>query len=74
MTTYRVVQTFSKAQGMAGVRLGMCFAHPEIITMMNKVKAPYNLNVLTQEAVLRRLEEQGLVQQQVQQILRKNSV
>ena len=64
-----VVQTFSKAQGMAGVRLGMCFAHPEIIALMNKVKAPYNLNVLTQEAVLRRLEEQGLVQQQVQQIL-----
>ena len=64
-----VVQTFSKAQGMAGVRLGMCFAHPEIIALMNKVKAPYNLNVLTQEAVLRRLEEQGVVQQQVQQIL-----
>ena len=65
-----MVQTFSKAQGMAGVRLGMCFAHPEIIALMNK--APYNLNVLTQEAVLRRLE-QGLVQQQVQQILTEKS-
>lgn len=63
-----VVQTFSKAQGMAGVRLGMCFAHPAIIQLMNKLKAPYNINVLTQEAVLKRLEEQGLVQQQVQYI------
>lgn len=64
-----VVQTFSKAQGMAGVRLGMGFAHPEIIGLMNKVKAPYNLNVLTQNAVLNRLDEQGVVQQQVHQIL-----
>lgn len=64
-----VVQTFSKAQGMAGVRLGMCFADPEIVALMNKVKAPYNLNVLTQNAVLKRLDEQGVVQQQVHQIL-----
>jgi len=63
-----VVQTFSKAQGMAGVRLGMCFAHPVIIDLMNKLKAPYNINSLTQEAVLKRLEEQGLVKQQVQRI------
>ena len=64
-----IVQTFSKAQGMAGVRLGMCFAHPEIIALMHKVKAPYNINILTQDAVLKRLDEQGIVQQQVQQIL-----
>lgn len=63
-----VVQTFSKAQGLAGVRLGMCFAHPQIVDLMNKVKAPYNINVLTQDAVLKRLEEQGLIQQQVHQI------
>jgi len=63
-----VVQTFSKAQGLAGLRLGMAFAHPEIIGLMNKVKAPYNINVLTQKEVMRRLEEQGLIQQQVHQI------
>ncbi len=63
-----VVQTFSKAQGLAGIRLGMCFADPQIIHLMNKVKAPYNINVLSQAAVLKRLEEQGLIQQQVQQI------
>ena len=63
-----VVQTFSKAQGLAGLRLGMAFAHPEIIGLINKVKAPYNINVLTQNEVMRRLEEQGLIQQQVHQI------
>ena len=63
-----VVQTFSKAQGLAGLRLGMAFAHPEIIGLMNKVKAPYNINILTQNEVMRRLEEQGLIQQQVHQI------
>ena len=63
-----VVQTFSKAQGLAGVRLGMCFGDPQIIHLMNKLKAPYNINVLTQDAVLERLEEQGIIQQQVLQI------
>jgi len=63
-----VVQTFSKAQGLAGVRLGMCFAHPLIIDLMNKLKAPYNINVLTQDVVLKQLEEQGLIQQQVHHI------
>ena len=63
-----VVQTFSKAQGLAGVRLGMCFGDPLIIDLMNKVKAPYNINVLTQDTVIKRLDEQGLVQQQVHQI------
>ena len=63
-----VVQTFSKAQGLAGVRLGMCFGEPQIIHLMNKLKAPYNINVLSQDAVLKRLEEQGLIQQQVLQI------
>ena len=54
---------------MAGVRLGMSFAHPQIIDLMNKVKAPYNINTLTQELVLKRLEEQGVVQQEAHQIL-----
>ena len=63
-----VVQTFSKAQGLAGLRLGMAFAHSEIINLMNKVKAPYNINSLTQKEILKRLEEQGLIQQQVHRI------
>lgn len=64
-----VTQTFSKAQGMAGVRLGMAFAHPTLIELLNKVKAPYNINCLTQEQILERLDEQGLVVQQVQLLL-----
>ena len=63
-----VVQTFSKAQGLAGLRLGMAFAHSAIIDLMNKIKAPYNINSLTQKEILKRLEEQGLIQQQVHRI------
>ena len=47
-----VMQTFSKAWGMAGIRLGMAFASKEIIDLMNKVKPPYNVNALTQRAAL----------------------
>ena len=47
-----VLQTFSKAWGMAGIRLGMAFAQPEIIQVFNKIKYPYNINVLTQKTAL----------------------
>jgi len=47
-----VLQTFSKAWGMAGIRLGMAFARPEIIRVFNKVKYPYNINILTQKKAL----------------------
>ena len=47
-----VLQTFSKAWGMAGIRLGMAFAQPEIIQVFNKVKYPYNVNILTQKKAL----------------------
>lgn len=43
-----VLQTFSKAWGLAAVRMGMAFASPEIIGFLNKVKYPYNINLLTQ--------------------------
>lgn len=66
-----VTQTFSKAQGMAGVRLGMAFAHPTVIELLNKIKAPYNINILTQNEVLKRLDEQGLIAEQVKQILQE---
>ncbi|MDX2069048.1 MAG: histidinol-phosphate transaminase [Haliscomenobacter sp.] len=51
-----VLQTFSKAWGMAGIRLGMAFASPEIIQLFNKVKPPYNINQLTQQIALEALE------------------
>jgi histidinol-phosphate aminotransferase len=51
-----VLQTFSKAWGMAGIRLGMAFAQPEIIRIFNKIKYPYNINILTQEKALELLD------------------
>lgn len=60
-----VCQTFSKAQGMAGARLGMAFADPDLIAFLNRIKAPYNLNSLTINAALQRLEEQDMVKEQV---------
>ncbi|MDP3431712.1 MAG: histidinol-phosphate transaminase [Bacteroidota bacterium] len=51
-----VLQTLSKAWGMAGIRLGMAFAHPEIIRIFNKIKYPYNINMLTQKKALQLLD------------------
>jgi histidinol-phosphate aminotransferase len=51
-----VLQTFSKAWGMAGIRLGMAFASAEIIQLFNKVKPPYNINQLTQQIAFETLE------------------
>lgn len=52
-----VLQTFSKAWGMAGIRLGMAFAQAEIIKVFNKVKYPYNINILTQQKALELLDK-----------------
>jgi len=51
-----ILQTFSKAWGMAGIRLGMAFAQPEIIRIFNKIKYPYNINMLTQKKALELLD------------------
>lgn len=47
-----VSQTLSKYYGMAGIRLGMCFASEEIIAILNRIKPPYNVNVLTQNKAI----------------------
>ncbi len=52
-----VLQTFSKAWGMAGLRLGMAFTNNSIIKLFNKVKAPYNLSSLTQKTALAEIEK-----------------
>ncbi|MGL4632222.1 MAG: histidinol-phosphate transaminase [Leadbetterella sp.] len=52
-----VLQTFSKAWGMAGLRIGTAYAHPELIRYMNKIKYPYNINILTQVKVLESLDK-----------------
>jgi histidinol-phosphate aminotransferase len=51
-----VLQTFSKAWGMAGIRLGMAFAGQEIIDVLNRIKYPYNINILTQLKAIELIE------------------
>ena len=51
-----IIQTLSKAFGMAGIRLGILYASSEIISVLNKIKLPYNVNVLTQSKALNELK------------------
>lgn len=55
-----ILQTFSKAWGMAGLRMGMAFASAEIISIFNKIKPPYNVNILTQKVVLNALNKKDV--------------
>ena len=50
-----ILQTLSKAWGMAGLRLGLAFAQPLIVDTLSRVKYPYNINVVTQKIVLEQL-------------------
>lgn len=52
-----ILQTLSKAWGMAGLRLGLAFAQPLIVDTLSRVKYPYNINVVTQKIVLEQLRE-----------------
>ncbi|MFW5774524.1 MAG: histidinol-phosphate transaminase [Tangfeifania sp.] len=64
-----ILQTFSKAWGMAGIRLGMAFAAPEIISVLTKIKYPYNLNVLTQQKALELTDNHEKVEKWVKRII-----
>ena len=64
-----VTQTLSKAYGMAGIRLGMCFASKAIITILKKIKPPYNVNELTQQHALKGVLDTRKVTRQVSEIL-----
>ncbi|MGB7785018.1 MAG: histidinol-phosphate transaminase [Salinimicrobium sp.] len=64
-----ITQTLSKAYGQAGIRLGSCYASEEIIAILNKIKPPYNVNVLTQEKALERLQAKEEVKLEVMKIL-----
>ncbi|MBU2527008.1 MAG: histidinol-phosphate transaminase [Bacteroidetes bacterium] len=66
-----VVQTLSKAYGMAGIRLGMCFASKEIVAVLNKIKPPYNVNQLTQTRALQGFLQTEQIGKQVQSILKE---
>ena len=51
-----VIQTFSKAWGMAGLRLGMGITNSLIVSLLNKIKPPYNVNILSQTVALEKLQ------------------
>ena len=64
-----VLQTFSKAWGLANIRLGMAFAHTDIIALFNKVKPPYNVSGLTQQVALAALNHPEKKDEMVQLII-----
>ena len=64
-----VLNTFSKAWGLASIRLGMAFASPEIIQIYNKVKYPYNVNLLTQRQAMEALKDPFEVDKWVKMLL-----
>jgi len=64
-----ICQTFSKAYGLAGIRLGIGFADPLIISYLNKIKPPYNINILTQKAAMASLKQKKAVEQQVKELI-----
>lgn len=74
VTTYPnliVAQTFSKAYGLAAARIGVAYANPDIITWFNKVKPPYNVSELNQQAALNALQNRTKVLSQIELIKRE---
>ena len=64
-----ITQTLSKAYGMAGIRLGICYASKEIIDVLNKIKPPYNINELTQLKAMEKVLDKNLVSKEIKSIL-----
>jgi histidinol-phosphate aminotransferase len=68
-----ILQTLSKAWGLAGLRLGMAFANKKIIQILNKIKFPYNINVATQKLALDALNFENRKEEMVKAILDQRS-
>ncbi len=68
-----ILQTLSKAWGLAGIRLGMLFAHPELVDYISRVKYPYNINGLSIDAALKGLEESAQKGAWIEAILEERS-
>lgn len=69
-----ILQTLSKAWGLAALRVGMAFASQPIIQVMNKVKPPYNINQASQELALKALEEVGQVNDMIKEIVKERGI
>jgi len=66
-----ITQTLSKAYGLAGIRLGICYASTEIISVLNTIKPPYNINELTQQKGIEQLSKPSYVNIHVNTILKE---
>ena len=69
-----VTQTLSKAYGLAAIRLGICYASKEIISILNKIKPPYNVNQLTQDVALQSLLNQEKVKNNITAIISERNL
>jgi len=70
-TNLVILQTFSKAWGMAGIRLGFAFGEEQLIHILNKIKYPYNVSFLTQKAALEMLDRKNEMVMWVKSILQQ---
>jgi histidinol-phosphate aminotransferase len=64
-----ITQTLSKAYGLAGIRLGICYASSQVIAVLNKIKPPYNVNELSQKRALIRLADKEKIQMEIDSII-----
>ena len=64
-----ITQTLSKAYGLAGIRLGICYASVEVISILNSIKFPYNVNELSQQRALARLQKLDEVNNEIAQLI-----
>jgi histidinol-phosphate aminotransferase len=64
-----ITQTLSKAYGLAGIRLGVCYGSAAVISVLNKIKPPYNVNELTQLRALERLSEPEIIKSEINLII-----
>ena len=64
-----ITQTLSKAYGLAGIRLGICYSSSGVISVLNKIKPPYNVNELSQKKALDRLDNPEQIKSEINSII-----
>ena len=69
-----ITQTLSKAYGLAGIRLGVCYASEAVISVLNNIKPPYNVNELTQQKAIERLSNMNEVQSEIAEIINQRTL
>ena len=69
-----VLQTLSKAFGLAGIRCGFCIGSPDVIQLMNNVKAPYNVNSLTSEVAINAMKSVSTLEKNVAKLLAQRAI